>query len=861
MADLEKTISIIFKGEDRLSQTMTGITKNFKTFDLAIQGAAKPLAELADGVLAADAALAALTVGGLVYATAKSIEFESATVNLSKILGEEKDKIGIATEAALELSNQYGRSASSVLESATDFKRAGFEIKDSLTLTEEAIGLVIGAAEAELGVAEATEIIIATLKGFKAPASEAARLTDILNTVSNEYATNVTELGIGMSKLSPIAHKMGFSFEETAGILTPVIEIFRSGDEASTALRTGLLKLVDDAKPVQEGLAKLGISQRDANGQLRSGKDILNDVAKAFETAEKDEKLFLASQLVGIRQAAKMVEVFDGLRYSTEITGRALEATGSIAREVAAKLATGEIAVNRFKVGFENLGIVVGDQFLEASKKAIDGGTAIEKALQTAVQEGTFEPLFNALSNFGDKLGAYLKGVAEAVPEAFADVDFDKLLGALGELGGEIGEFFDGLDLRKPEDLTKAIQFAVDSVESLVRVTAGMAEAFQPIWDAIINTITAFNELDNSGQKSTGSILGAAKIIVEAGTLMAAALVTVGQSAEVIERIFKTVGGGIGVLWNSFQVTFDLLAGAVIGAVQLMNEGLAKVTWGDTAKQFEANAKWAADLLDAIGEDMVAQAEDYTESSNRMWEGVAGKAKEATSEVEDFGGAIQVIDGVKVVELSAVPDIESISKADDLIKTVAPAEKVTSIKPVVDTGAVSKAKEVLDDKLLKKLKIEADIDLARIKAQAEIAQSSLEWKAKIDIAEIEAGAKKIEALADSLSKGFESTGETITSLFGLLTGEGVGFSEKWAIEDQISAETKLREKQFLLQKQLTEAEIKMMKEKTKRLQKGDALIKIDGAGLAPHLEMILWEILEAIQVRASAEYAEFLLGL
>jgi len=861
MADIEKTIAIVFKGDDKLSKTITDINKNFRTFDVAIQGVAQPLANIADGVIAVDAALAALAVGGLVYATAKAFEFESATVNLSKILGLQKDQIGIATEAALELSNQYGRSATSIVESSTDFKRAGFDIQESLQLTEDAIGLVIGAAEAELGVAEATEIIIATLKGFKAPASEAARLTDILNTVSNEYATNVTELGIGMSKLSPIAAKMGFSFEETAGVLTPVIEIFRSGDEASTALRTGLLKLVDDAAPVQEALERLGISQRDANGALKSGKTILGEVAQAFVTAEADEKLFLASQLVGIRQAAKMVEVFDGLRYSTEITNRALASAGSISREVAEKMKTGEIAIDRFKVGFENLAIIVGTSFIDASKKAIDGGTAIERALQDAVKEGSFDALFNSLSTFGNKLGLYLEEVAEVVPEAFAGIDFEGVLDALGDLGDEIGEFFGDLDLTNAEDLTQAIQFAVDSVESLIRVTSGMAKSFQPIWDAILNMIEAFNNMDDQTKETSGTILGLAKIVVQAGTLMTGVIFTIAQSADILERIFKTVGGTIGILWNSFQVAFDLLAGAVLGAVVLLNQGLAAITFGETSRQFEANAKMATDLLKGVGQDLIAQTEDYSKSAQMMWEGVAGDAEKAKDKIGDVKETIDEIPNEKLIDWSLNPDVPSIDASKEMLNEAAPEQKTTTIKPVVDTGALTKAKQIVDDNLLKKLKIEADIDIASIRSQAELAQTALEFKAKIDIAEIEAGAKKIEALASMLSAGFESTGETITSLFGLLTGEGIGFTEKWAIEDQITAETRLREEQFLLQKKLTEAEIRLMDEKRKRLAKGEALITVDGSGLAPHLEMILWEILEAIQVRASAEYREFLLGL
>jgi hypothetical protein len=38
------------------------------------------------------------------------------------------------------------------------------------------------------------------------------------------------------------------------------------------------------------------------------------------------------------------------------------------------------------------------------------------------------------------------------------------------------------------------------------------------------------------------------------------------------------------------------------------------------------------------------------------------------------------------------------------------------------------------------------------------------------------------------------------------------------------------------------------------------MIKIEAAGLEPHLEAFMWKILENIQIRANAEAAEFLLG-
>ena len=60
---------------------------------------------------------------------------------------------------------------------------------------------------------------------------------------------------------------------------------------------------------------------------------------------------------------------------------------------------------------------------------------------------------------------------------------------------------------------------------------------------------------------------------------------------------------------------------------------------------------------------------------------------------------------------------------------------------------------------------------------------------------------------------------------------------------------------------MTEQQIELNKLKLQKLSSNDALIKMSADGLKPHLELILWEILEAIQVRANESGSEFLLGV
>ena len=104
-----------------------------------------------------------------------------------------------------------------------------------------------------------------------------------------------------------------------------------------------------------------------------------------------------------------------------------------------------------------------------------------------------------------------------------------------------------------------------------------------------------------------------------------------------------------------------------------------------------------------------------------------------------------------------------------------------------------------------------------------------------------------------------STGNLIGDLFGTLA-EADGL-DAIAVAKQIAEENKRRERALELQEKLTNAEIDYMKEKTKALRKGDAMIKVDGTGLQPHLEAFMFEILREIQVRVNAEGEEMLVGL
>jgi hypothetical protein len=129
----------------------------------------------------------------------------------------------------------------------------------------------------------------------------------------------------------------------------------------------------------------------------------------------------------------------------------------------------------------------------------------------------------------------------------------------------------------------------------------------------------------------------------------------------------------------------------------------------------------------------------------------------------------------------------------------------------------------------------------------------------VDIADAEASAKVLVAAFGSVNTGITSTGSLLSGLFSNL--EKASSWNRDIIEDQIDMENERRTKEFDAQQKLIEQQMKLNELKLERYKSGNAAISITADGLQPHLEMILWEILEKIQIRANESGAEFLLGI
>ncbi|MEJ1365619.1 MAG: phage tail tape measure protein [Candidatus Sedimenticola sp. (ex Thyasira tokunagai)] len=905
MADVQKTIEIIFGAVDNTGGGLQSVGKGLDDFSSKAQQVTGPIAGVTTDILKLEAGFALAGAAVLAFSYDKAATLQSAMLDLQKVLGDGEGNVDQYRARLEALSDQYGVSAVNTIQAAADFKQAGFSIEEALGLVETSL---ISVKISELDATQSSDLMIASLKGFGAEASESSRYLDVLNAISNQYATSLGELAIGVAELSPVANSANLSFEQTAAILTPAIEVFRSGAEAGTAFKTVLLKLVDDSKPVQQALEDIGVSQRDANGVMKSAGDILFEVMGKWDGVTESEQLFVAQQLVGIHQAGKFLAVMNDSAKVLAVHETALNANGSAAVELEIRLKAAEETVNRTKVAFENAAISIGERFLPEASGVVDATGDMLRAFKELVNSGGFEPLFDILRPLLSEFEADLRAMAVAMPEAFELIDWSSVTGGLDEVGRSISDLFDGVDVTTPEGLASAIQKLIDTGGSLLQVTAGIIDGLKPFIDALVDGADAANDVSGETKRMVGELFGAITAVDKLLPLVS----YLGDAINVL-------GIGIGSLAFSNLVKGSGSAATAMGSLS----GIASALPAILGKAGLAGAvgylvyefgRWA-DLndrlvpgVDTLGTklyDLIHESDEVAEAFSEQAAALASEERGLAEVIRLHGELKEMLHGVSDEEKNLIDTKEEMSSVMDQVnkklkeqgvawnegskgiqtyteevgKTKAEIEeskrKSEEWVEVVEEGgsrflyvgkmysdSIDKVTDATDDAIKKseefQLKWEEIASNERIK--------TIEASVELNIAELEAQTKTVETIFESLNTTISSTGDVISAAFAPLadlaaSGASGASAAFRLIEAQMEAENENRQRALEQQMELIRAETENMNTKTQLLRESDGLIKIEAAGLEPELEAFMYKILKRIQIHATQEGAEFLLGV
>jgi TP901 family phage tail tape measure protein len=906
MADLQRTIEIIFGAVDQTGGAIGSVAGDLNDLRGSVQDIAAPLADVANWVLGAETAVLALGAAIVGSAVSAFDEFDNAVKETGTLFGATDEQRQYLQDGILELSLSSSSSIDQITDALYNAVSATGDWEGSIDFLADA-NILANAGVSDLNTS--VSALTTVLGAYGAGTNEATAYSDAFFVTIQNGKTTLPELNASIGQVAATAAAANVDFETIGAAVASLTVNIGNTSESMTALKALLAALSNPSKELQAAMGGLSLET-----------DGLVPIIEALANSTGGSQAAMAA-LFGSVEASNAALILandssgtfaNTLEAMAEKAGKAAEASDQL-DESAQNIA------NAWNVVLIRLGEDMNDSFegLEGSIKNVF------VALASAVENDALSPLTDVVNQVFSGLGESLEGIADALPEALKGVDFTELTGALENALESVGQvlntLFGDVDLTTVEGLTEAIQRVIDDVTSLTNVAAGIIGSWAPVIEMLRGAADQFNAVDAESQDFVGTILGVAQQIDAFGGILdglVTALEAVGtgllalagasglQSLVTSLAGASTEAGGLGAVLarlglGTVATSLGVVAGAVTGVGFALKENSEEWRNQQTLAEAEAEAmdnsatahERAASVLDQLNERLgtsYGSMQDFNqavEDGRLVFNEQTAQWEQASQAAGDHGDALdETAQRLRaMVDLEAefeqaiaqealnIRDSDAALAAADATKRGYVATTEDGVTTITQYGSAlvgtkDKTKELADktDEAAKKseeyqLKVrELDIQLEEIASKERIA--TLEFAADIKVAQIEADAERAVAAFESVSAAIESNNALIGELSGSYL-EADSFRDQFFLEDLMEDANQRANEAQETQNKLAEAEIARILAQTEALERGDAMIQIDGSGLAPELEAFMWAILENIRVRANADFQDYLLGM
>ncbi|MBA4294366.1 phage tail tape measure protein [bacterium] len=172
----------------------------------------------------------------------------------------------------------------------------GFTVDDILG----AMPGVISAAEASgADMALTAETMASAINIFGLEATEATRVADILAETANRSAADINDMSYALKYAGPVAANLGVSMEELSASIGIMTNAGLDGSSAGTALRAGLLSLLNPSNENSKIMESMGIQMTDNNGKFIGLSGVVEQLGTSMEGMTDAQKTATLASLVG----------------------------------------------------------------------------------------------------------------------------------------------------------------------------------------------------------------------------------------------------------------------------------------------------------------------------------------------------------------------------------------------------------------------------------------------------------------------------------------------------------------------------------------------------------------------------------
>lgn len=523
-------------------------------------------------------------MGGFAVKTA--MDFEAQLSRVGAIAGASAEELDALRDSALDLGASTSKSASEVAIAQENLAALGFTTQDILG----ALPGVISAAEASGSDMALTATVMAgAINAFGLEASDATRVADILAQTANQSGASMDDMSYAFKYAAAPAAALGISIEELSGAVGLLTDNQIDGSSAGTALRAGLLALLNPSNENSKTMEALGVAVTDANGEFLGLSGVIENLGTSMEGMTEAQKLATLASLVGTEASTAFLTLMEAGPAKIDEMTKSLENSGGASAETAKKMKENlKGTIDELSGSFETMQIAIGTALTPAIEK-------LAAFLQRLVD------WFNQLSPAGQQMAVIFGVVAAAVGPLMIALGF--IVSSFGTLLPVIAKVIPYLT--SASKMFGLIKVAVAALTGPIGLTiaaiVALGAAFLVLWNRSETfrngVMTAWEQIKQAALSVFGFLqpyiqqaMSAVMNLVQSVLTQISAFWS--QNGAMIIQAVKNIWTFIGIAFNAIAAIIKFIWPAVIAVI--------RATWAAIQNVIQGGVKVITGIIQAF---------------------------------------------------------------------------------------------------------------------------------------------------------------------------------------------------------------------------------------------------------------------
>lgn len=325
-----------------------------------------------------------------------AMDFEESMAKITGLVGVGREQVEAWKGDVRDLAKTTGRSAKELADALFFITSAGFRGSDAID------ALTVSAQAARAGLGETVEVADAITSAINAYGKEnlsAAEATDVLVATVREGKLEASQLPGVLGRLIPLSKELGVEFHEVGAALAVLSKSNGDAAQSATMLRGILNKLLKPSEMAKDVLKDVGLSaeglrqnlaEKGLLDTLRLLRDRIGDNQEAFGKFWEDSEALAGALTILGADAGEVDAVFASLAGSTGALNDAVDSASKTTRD----------KMNRAIARLKDLMLELGERLLPVVAEKMEG---IASAVETVVEKfkGLPEPVQKGILVFG----------------------------------------------------------------------------------------------------------------------------------------------------------------------------------------------------------------------------------------------------------------------------------------------------------------------------------------------------------------------------------------------------------------------------------------------------------------------------